>query len=71
MNFTALKEKYLKDPAVKAEYDALEPEYQLIRAMLSARKRTFLSKSWQISPASTARIFQSWKTEMRTRLSKR
>ena len=44
MNFTVLKEEYLKDPAVKAEYDALEPEYQLIRAMLSAREEKNISQ---------------------------
>lgn len=28
----------LKDPEFKAEWDALEPEYQIVRAMLQARK---------------------------------
>lgn len=31
------KEKILNDPEVKAEYDALQPEYDIIQAMLNAR----------------------------------
>ena len=31
------KEKVLKDPEVKKEYDALQPEYDLIQAMIDAR----------------------------------
>lgn len=27
----------LKDPKVKAEYDALQPEYDIIQAMINAR----------------------------------
>lgn len=30
---------WMTDPHFKAEYDALEPEYQLLREMLRARKR--------------------------------
>ena len=32
-----LKEELFKDPEIKAEYDALEPEYQLIRQIIEAR----------------------------------
>lgn len=32
-----LKEQ-LEDPEIKAEYDALEPEFQIIQAMIDARK---------------------------------
>ena len=31
------KEKVLKNPEVKKEYDALQPEYDLIQAMIDAR----------------------------------
>lgn len=31
------KEKVLNDPEVKKEYDALQPEYDLIQAMIDAR----------------------------------
>lgn len=34
----------LKDPAVKAEYDALEPEYTVIQAMIDARKSVGLTQ---------------------------
>lgn len=31
------KEKVLQNPKVKAEYDALQPEYDIIQAMIDAR----------------------------------
>lgn len=31
------KEKALQAPEVKAEYDALQPEYEIIQAMINAR----------------------------------
>lgn len=34
----------LKDPEVKAEYDKLEPEYQLMCAIIEARKEKKLSQ---------------------------
>ena len=34
----------LKDPALKAEYDALEPEFSVIQAMIDARKRTGMTQ---------------------------
>jgi len=36
-NYKEYKEKYLSNPEVKAEYDALQPEYDIIQAMISAR----------------------------------
>jgi DNA-binding XRE family transcriptional regulator len=35
---------WMKDPAFKAEYDALEEEHQLLREMLRARKRAGLTQ---------------------------
>ena len=34
----------LKDPALKAEYDALEPEFSVIQAMIDARKAAGLTQ---------------------------
>lgn len=34
----------LKDPEVKTEYDALEPEFEIIRAMIEARKFSGLTQ---------------------------
>ena len=36
-SYREYKEKALKDPEVKAEYDSLEAEYDIIQAMLDAR----------------------------------
>lgn len=36
-SYKAYKEKALSNPVVKAEYDALQPEYDLIQAMIDAR----------------------------------
>lgn len=37
-NFNDFLTEQLQDPEVKAEYDALEPEYAIIQAMIDARK---------------------------------
>lgn len=34
----------LKDPEVKAEYDALEPEFTLMQAIIDARKQTGMTQ---------------------------
>jgi len=43
-NYNKYKEKALKDPAVKAEYDALQPEYDIIQAMIDARNMEGLTQ---------------------------
>ena len=37
-NFNDYLSQKMKDPAFKAEYDALEPEFSIIQAMIDARK---------------------------------
>ena len=44
MKHEQLKLKALSDPDIKAEYDALEPGFTLLREMLSAREKTGLSQ---------------------------
>ena len=39
----ALK-KQMQDPAFRAEYDALEPEFSIIQAMIDARKRAGITQ---------------------------
>lgn len=36
-DFQKFKEELLKDPEVRTEYEALKPEYEVIRALVSAR----------------------------------
>ena len=36
--FNDFLSEQLKDPEIKAEYDALEPEFAIIQAMINARK---------------------------------
>lgn len=43
-SFNAYLKEQLKDPAVKAEYDALEPEFSIIQAMIDARKASGLTQ---------------------------
>ncbi|MBR6294649.1 MAG: helix-turn-helix transcriptional regulator [Lachnospiraceae bacterium] len=38
------KEKALQDPEVKAEYDALQPEYDIIQAMIDARNSQHITQ---------------------------
>jgi transcriptional regulator with XRE-family HTH domain len=45
MTHTELKEKALKRKKVKAEYDALEPEFSLLREILQARQKAGLSQA--------------------------
>lgn len=42
--FEKSKEKALRDPEFRAEYERLQPEYDLIRQLLSMRKRSGLSQ---------------------------
>ena len=44
MKYHDLKEKILLDPEVKAEYDAMEPEYQFIRDLIRCREDLDLSQ---------------------------
>lgn len=44
MNLEKLKKEHLSNPQVKAEYDALEPEFQVIRAMIGARRDQHLNQ---------------------------
>ena len=44
MTFRESLEEELKDPEFRAEYEALEPEYQVIRALLRAREEQKLSQ---------------------------
>lgn len=38
------KKKALRNPEVKAEYDALQPEYDIIQAMIDARNSQHITK---------------------------
>ncbi len=44
MTYSELKKKALQNAGVKAEYDALEPEFSLLRQMLKARQTQGLSQ---------------------------
>lgn len=43
-NFNDYLSQKMKDPAFKAEYDALEPEFSIIQAMIAARKASGLTQ---------------------------
>lgn len=45
MTHNELKNKALKNISVQKEYDALEPEFSLLKGMLQARKRVGLSQA--------------------------
>jgi len=42
--FDAFLEKQMENPIFKAEYDALEPEYAIIHAMIDARNKSGLTQ---------------------------
>lgn len=43
-NFRETLKEQLKDPAFKMEYEALEPEFQIINALLNGRKAQNLTQ---------------------------
>ena len=43
-NYRAYKEKALQNPKVKAEYDALQVEYDIIQAMFDARNMQHITQ---------------------------
>ena len=43
-SYKEYKEKALQDPAVRAEYDALEAEYNIIQAMIDARNSQHITQ---------------------------
>ncbi len=42
--YDAFKEEMLSNPKVKKEYDDLEPEFDIIQAMIDARKQQHLTQ---------------------------
>jgi|SRR3989344_5244500 len=44
MNFEVWEKEALKDPAFKAEYDKLEPEFAVIKAILDARVKKHMTQ---------------------------
>ncbi len=60
-SYNEFKNELLKNPEVKAEYDALEPEFNIIQAMIDARTQQNitqeeLSKRTGITQADISRI---------------
>lgn len=43
-NYQDYKKKSLQDPRVKKEYDALQPEYDIIQAMIDARNSQHITQ---------------------------
>ena len=43
-SYKEYKEKALQNPEVKAEYDALQPEYDIIQAMIDARNAQHITQ---------------------------
>lgn len=44
MNLQEMKSEILKNPEVKSEYEKLKPEYDVIKAILDAKKKTNLTQ---------------------------
>lgn len=43
-NFNDFLKEQLQDPEIRREYEALEPEYSIIQAMIDARKNSGLTQ---------------------------
>ena len=44
LDFNTWKKQVLKDPELKSEYDRLQPEFAVIRAIIRARSKTGFSQ---------------------------
>ena len=44
LDFDTYLQEQLKDPEFSSEYDALEPEFAIMRAMVNARKNTGMTQ---------------------------
>ena len=44
LDFNTYLQEQLKDPEFRAEYEALEPEFAIMRAMVESRKRTGMTQ---------------------------
>ena len=44
MDFDTFLQEQLKDPEFRAEYEALEPEFAIMQAMIDARKATGMTQ---------------------------
>lgn len=62
--------KKMEDPEFKAEWDALEPEFQIIRAIIEGREENDFTQAQlaQATPASIRPTSADWRTEPETRL---
>ena len=61
LTYEKFKERALSDPEVRAEYDALKPEFALFEELLRARKRAGLTQAevaerMDIKPPAVARL---------------
>ncbi len=43
-NYEKFREEQMQDPVIKAEYDALQPEFDIIQALIDARKEQHLTQ---------------------------
>ena len=64
-SYNDYKRKALENPDVKAEYEALQPEYDIIQAMIDARNKEGLtqkelSERTGITQADISRIENGW-----------
>ena len=44
-SYKEYKEKVLKNPEIKTEYDALEAEYDIIQAMIDAKSKQHITQN--------------------------
>ena len=60
MKFSTLHEKWMKDPAYRKEYDALEEEFALIAEVAKARQRSGLSHPQLMRRMKATRRTMTW-----------
>lgn len=58
-NFNDFLKEQKKDPELKKEYDALEPEFAIVQAMIDARKKSGLTQKEQADKTGIAKESQT------------
>jgi len=50
ISWDSIRDRILLDPEVKAEYDALEAEFSLVRQVIALRKASGLNRRVKLNP---------------------
>ena len=65
--FNDFLNEQLQDPEVRAEYEALEPEFSIMQAMIDARKSSGMTQKQLSEKTGIAQASANWRAAVPTR----